>query len=302
LIARASQLATDTDLPRAIDEVKRLQAQWKALGPVPHAQSQALWDQFRAQCNAVFERRQQELAQHDAVLEQARCAAEELCRRIEAAGEQGPADRASGEASLREWQEAFHALGDLPRNHARQLRERYQRAMSRYDSLLAGLEQREADAAEANVLAAARHVRAWQRALIQGTADGEELKHAAETFIAGVPRWPGKAILQALRQSLANADPAAFAAQDDAAREQALRRLCIQAEILSDTATPAEDTGLRRELQMQMLQLGLGQKRQIDARDWDAMRIEWLALPAADPAVHDGLEQRFMRCCRRRGR
>jgi hypothetical protein len=297
LIARATHLATSADLPRAIDEVKRLQAQWKDTGPVPHAESRTMWDEFRARCNAVFERRQQEQVEQNAVLEQAKVAAEELCQQIEAASGQGPADRPGGEAQLRAWQEAFHALGELPRNDARKLHDRYQRAMTKYDALIAGLEQRARDAAEENVLTAARHVRAYQRAVIQADATRDELKATAEAFMAGVPRWPHKNILQALRQSLSRAD---FTEADDAAREQALRRLCIHAEILSDSRTPPEDVSQRREQEMQMLQQGLGQKRQADARDWEAMRIEWLGLPAAEPAVHDELERRFMLCLKRR--
>jgi len=302
LIARATQLASLPDLARAIDEVKQLQQQWKTTGPVPHAQSQAMWEEFRALCNAVYERRQQEFAQQSAVLEQAKVAAEELCAQIEQACETGPADRPSGEARLREWQQAFHALGELPRGDARNLDERYQRAMTKFDARIAGLAQRDAETAEANVFVAARHVRAYQRAVIQGDAAREELKAAAEAFIAGVPRWPNKAIPQALRQSLARADTAEFTQTDDAAREQALRKLCIHAEILSGTTTPPEDTGLRREQEMQLLRQGLGQARQADERAWEAMRIEWLGLAAAEPAVHDPLEQRFERCLKRRAR
>ncbi len=192
--------------------------------------------------------------------------------------------------------------GELPRNDARNLNERYQRAMSGYDAQIAGLARRDADAAEANVLVAARHVRAYQRAVIQGDAARDELKIAAEEFIAGVPRWPSKGILQALRQSLTRADSVEFTKADDVAREQALRKLCIHAEILSDTATPPEDAGLRREQEMQLLRQGLGQARQADDRAWEAMRIEWLGLGAAEVAVHDELELRFMRCLKRRGR
>lgn len=299
LIARALQLTTTTDLARAIDEVKLLQAQWKSTGPVPHAQSQAMWEEFRALCNAVYERRQQEFAQQNATLEQAKAAACDLCSQIEKASQQGPADRPSGEAKLREWQEAFHALGELPRNDARSLRERYERAMSRYDSQIAGLAQRDAEAVETNALAAARLVRAFQRAVIEGDAARDELKTAAEAFIASVPRWPSKAILQALRQALARADSAEFTQSDDAVREQDLRKLCIQAEILSDAATPKEDASLRRNQEMQMLRQGLGQARQADARVWDNMRVEWLGLAPAQASVHDDLERRFMRCLKR---
>lgn len=302
LIARASQLASVTDLPQAIEEVKHLQTRWKSTGPVPHARSQRMWEEFRTACNAVFARRQEQFAQQSARLEETRLAAEALCAQIEQACDQGPTDRPSGEAQLREWQEKFHALGELPRDQARSLRDRYERAMTRFDSQIAGLAKRDAQAMEANILAAARHVRACQRAVIQASADREDLKTAAEAFIAGVPRWPSKAIAQALRQSLARADSADLTTGDDAAREQALRRLCIHAEILSGTATPPEDAGLRREQEMQLLSQGLGQARQADERAWEAMRIEWLGLDAAEPAVHDALEQRFMRCLQARGR
>lgn len=300
LIARAAQLATATDLARAIEDVKHLQAQWKMTGPVPHAQSQSMWEEFRALCNAVYERRQQEFAQQAATLEQAKAAAEALCAQVEQACEAGPADRPSGEAKLREWREAFDAVGELPRNDVRALRERYQRAVSRYEQQIDGLARRDAQAAEANVFVANRHVRAYQRAVIEGAGNGDELKAAAEDFIAGVPRWPGKAIAQALRQGLARADAGGFTHADDAARELALRRLCIHAEILSGTSTPQEDAGLRREQEMQLLRQGLGQARQADAAAWEAMRIEWLGLDAATPAVHDELERRFTRCFERR--
>ncbi|MBK6598055.1 MAG: hypothetical protein IPG25_09280 [Proteobacteria bacterium] len=128
------------------------------------------------------------------------------------------------------------------------------------------------------------------------------MKNAAETFIASVPRWPNKGLLQALRQSLARADSGEFTKTDDAAREQALRTLCIHAEILSGGATPPEDASLRRDQEMQLLRQGLGQARQADDRVWEAMRIEWLGLSAAETAVHDELELRFMRCLKGRGR
>ena len=302
LVARAQQLTTAADISRAIDEVKRLQADWKATGPVPHAQSQAMWDEFRALCNAVFERRQQAFAEQSASLESAKAQALTLCDQIEQASHEAPADRQTGQAKLREWQDAFNAIGELPRNDARNLRDRFQRAMSRYEALVAGIAQRNAEAAEANVSAAARHVRAYQRAVIQGAADTERevLKTAADAFIAGVPRWPNKGILQALRQALARTDSAEFAKADDAAREQALRKLCIHAEILSSSATPPEDAGLRRDHEMQLLRQGLGQARQVDDRDWEAMRLQWLGLGATEPAVHDELERRFLHCLARR--
>lgn len=302
LIARAQQLATAADMSLAVDEVKRLQTHWKSTGPVPHAQSQVLWTEFRTACNAVYERRQQAFAQQSAMLELAKTQAVALCGQIEQASLEAPADRPSGQAKLVEWQAAFAAIGDLPLAETRGLRDRFQRAMARYAALLAGLEQRAAEATETNVLAAARHVRAYQRAVIQSatSAEREALRNAAGAFIAGVPRWPNKGTLQALRQSLARTDSAEFATANDAARELALRTLCVHAEILSAAATPPEDAGLRRNHEMELLRQGLGQARRVDDRDWEAMRLEWLGLGAVAPAVHDDLERRFLQCLGRR--
>jgi len=304
LLAQARRLATLEDGARAVDEVKRLQAQWKATGPVPHAQSQALWDEFRSLCNGVFERRQQAFAQQSATLEQAKLQAIALCEQIEVASREAPADRRTAEAKPPEWRDAFDAIGELPHADARALRDRFMRAMSGYDALLAGQDQRDAEAATSNVYEAARRVRACQRAATLGASDEERaaLRDAAESFIAGVPRWPGKAALQAVRQALARADSAASpaSAADEATRERALRQLCVRAEILSSSPTPAADATLRRDYEMQLLRQGLGQVRQVEDRDWQAMRLEWLAIDAVAPELHDELERRFLRCLDRR--
>jgi len=302
LIAQVGQLAPGGDAAQAIDVVKRLQAQWKETGPAPHAQSQALWEEFRALCTGVYERRQHEFAAQSATLEQAKAQAVALCGQVEQASQDAPPDRRAGEVKLREWLEAFDAVGELPRAEARGLRDRFERAMARYEALLAGQDQRDASAAESNVQAAAGAVRAYQRAVIQGATDDarDALRSAAETFIAGVPRWPNKGTLQAVRQALQRTAAPGFPGADDAAREQALRRLCIRAEIFSSAATPSEDTALRRDHEMQLLRQGLGQARQVEDRDWEAMRLEFFGIDAVAPEVHDGLERRFLHCLARR--
>lgn len=304
LIARAKALGSATDLPRALDDAKQLQALWKSTGPVPHAESQALWDEFRALCNALFERRREQVTTQQASLAQARAGAEAVCVEVEQAAATGPADRSSGEAQLRSWHEAFDAAGELPRADERALRERFRRATAHYATLIDALSRRDAEAAESNALEAARHVRAYQRAVIEGVDEAQcvALRDAAEAFIAGVPRWPHKSLAQTLRQALARADAAGFAGAHDSAREQALRELCIRAEILGGIATPAEDATRRREIELGLLRQGLGQARRMDERDWDALRTEWFGMAAAPPELHDALEQRFLRCLRQRTR
>ncbi|MCC6172252.1 MAG: DUF349 domain-containing protein [Gammaproteobacteria bacterium] len=304
LVTKARQLAQVPDIARAIDEAKRLQAEWKATGPAPHAQSQALWEEFRALCNDVFERRQQAVAAQSAALGQARAQVEALCAQIEQASGEAPADRSAGEARLLEWREAFDAVGELPRAEARGLQQRFQRATARFEAQLAELEQRDAETAESRLLAAIRQLRAYQRSVLEGAAAAERdaRRSSAEDSICGLQRSPGKGVLQALRQGLARADALDFAAAnaDDAGRERELRRLCVRAEIFGGGATPAADAALRREQELQLLRQGLGQARRLDDPDRDAMRLEWLDVVAVEPALHDELEQRFLRSLGRR--
>lgn len=304
LVTKARQLAQVPDIARAIDEAKRLQAEWKATGPAPHAQSQALWEEFRALCNDVFERRQQAVAAQSAALGQARAQVEALCAQIEQASGEAPADRSAGEARLLEWREAFDAVGELPRAEARGLQQRFQRAMARFEARLADLERRDAETAESRLLAAIRQLRAYQRSVLKSAAADERdaRRSAAEDSICGLQRSPGKGVLQALRQGLARADAPDFAAAnaDDAGRERELRRLCVRAEIFGGGATPAADAALRREQELQLLRQGLGQALRLDDRDRDAMRLEWLDVVAVAPALHDELEQRFLRSLGRR--
>ena len=158
---------------------------------------------------------------------------------------------------------------------------------------------RDVEAAESNLLEAARLIRAYERAVLQDGPPGERaaLKETAEAFMAGVRRWP-RGGLQALKQAMARAD--AGSDQDDTAREKVLRMLCIRCEIASSTSTPPEDQDLRRDYQMNLLMTSLGQGRRADELDWDAMLVEWIATGAIAPEAHDGLERRFMRCLAKR--
>jgi hypothetical protein len=56
LIARAEALTTATDLEAGFAELKALQAEWKASGPVKRARSEQVWQKFRAACDAFMER------------------------------------------------------------------------------------------------------------------------------------------------------------------------------------------------------------------------------------------------------
>ncbi|MCB1877014.1 MAG: DUF349 domain-containing protein [Chromatiales bacterium] len=60
LIRRVKELAEAEDLAQAIQQTKDAQAQWRPTVDGPRKQEQALWTEFRAACDAVFQRRDSE--------------------------------------------------------------------------------------------------------------------------------------------------------------------------------------------------------------------------------------------------
>jgi hypothetical protein len=56
LIAQAEAVRESSDWEPAAAEIRRLQAEWKKVGPVRKNKSEAVWARFRAACDAFFER------------------------------------------------------------------------------------------------------------------------------------------------------------------------------------------------------------------------------------------------------
>ena len=56
LVTEAKQLAESTEWEQAASRIKRLQAEWKTVGPVKKSKSDAIWNDFRGACDLFFER------------------------------------------------------------------------------------------------------------------------------------------------------------------------------------------------------------------------------------------------------
>jgi hypothetical protein len=298
LIRRAEELLTRDDSREAIEAVKTLQRQWRDVGPAPRAQEQALWHGFREHCDAVFRRRQQAYAEYTASLEAGKAQAVALCEQAEQlAAQAGPA-LLEGAAQLAQWRADFAALGELPRADERGLHARFERALKACQARLGAEREREAESAFTQLFEAARLIGMYGWALAQGAPPDEQaaLRQAAESFIAGVPRWP-KASTQALKDAWAKA--AAASAAGSADHEAALRRLCIRAEIFSERATPPEDQALRREYQLQQLVQNMGRPQAAAPDELDQLALEWVRVGPVAPDRYQALLARFCQCRRR---
>jgi hypothetical protein len=168
--------------------------------------------------------------------------------------------------------------------------------LERIDKSITRYEAGAAERSWTDLLEAANRVRAY-RLSVASDADGTErdaLRQDAEAYLAGVAQWP-RGGLEVLKKELAK-----DTGDDDlAAHEDSLRKLCIRAEILTDSATPAEDQGLRREYQMERLVRGMGQGVSTDEVELDVMTFEWIRVGPVEEATYVALLERFKRCRQR---
>jgi hypothetical protein len=297
LVEQTLRLTTSEDVRQAIDSVKELQQQWKRVGPVPRDTDQKLWEEFRQHCDAIFQKRQHEFAEYTAGLETNKTQAVTLCEDLERiAALPGPQLLDSARTSVPEVRAAFEAIGEFPRGDARALRGRFERAIERCERAVELQYARDAQQSWVDLFDAANQVRALRLAGVRGVESSEldAMRQAVENHIANVAHWP-KGGLEAIKRELANPG-----SDDVIANESALRMLCIRAEVLTDTPTPAEDQTLRRQYQVERLMQSMGQGVTADASHLNSLTLEWIRVGPTEEAAYLQLADRF-KLCRERG-
>ena len=141
LCVRAEALAESTDWDQAAAEIKKLQAEWRTIGPVKKSKSEAVWNRFRAACDRFFARH---AARHETARVERVEAREAICTTLEglAQGDEAPADLAATVRTLRgRWQQEIAARGVDP-DQARALDRRFETAgaavIARWPAAFAG--------------------------------------------------------------------------------------------------------------------------------------------------------------------
>ena len=81
LCAQVEALADSTDWDATASEIKRLQNEWKTIGPVKKSRSEAIWQRFRGACDRFFTRYAQ---RHEIARGERVAAREAICAELEA--------------------------------------------------------------------------------------------------------------------------------------------------------------------------------------------------------------------------
>jgi uncharacterized protein DUF349 len=213
LCERAEALAGSTQWIQTAEEIKRLQAEWKAIGPVSRGKEKAIWDRFRAACDRFFTRRHEDLAERKVVWAQNLAQKDALCVRAEALAESSEWDQAAAE--IKKLQAEWRTIGPVKKSKSEAVWNRFRGACDRFFARYAARHEtaraervaaREAicvtleglaqgDEAPADLAVAVRSLRGrWQQELAARGVDPDQAraldKRFETAFSAIIARWP----------------------------------------------------------------------------------------------------------------
>src|SRR5262249_23728399 len=123
LCERAEALADSTDWIKTAEEMKKLQAEWQATGPVPRPDTRVVCKRCRDACDRFFTRRNEDLAQRKEVWSANQSKKEALCARAEELANSREWDRTAAE--LRRLQAEWKTVGPVRRSKSEALWARF---------------------------------------------------------------------------------------------------------------------------------------------------------------------------------
>ena len=290
LVEQARLLADGEDSRSGVEQVKKLQAKWKAVGVTERKTDQSLWKQFRAQCDAVFEKRHQQSEQYKSQLNETKQQAQALCDEVLALSALSGKELLDARADVERLQAQFAQLGPLPKSNASAIKQKFIAAVGQFE---AGIDMQRKQAKEKvweNLFAASAAVAAYHLALQQSDEPGEQLLHTVQDTIDAITQWP-KGGREAIQSKLAAVDAASPIDFD--ANELALRLLCVRMEILADVETPSSDQALRMDYQVKRLQHGFGQKCLSPEHAMTDLVMQWVNVAPVSEACYEPLFKRF---------
>lgn len=125
LCERAETLAESSEWAETADKLKGLQAEWKAIGPVPRNKSDAIWSRFRGACDHFFARKKSHLDEgRSENLAQKRELCDALEKGLDGEGEDGPVKPEDLAAQVLETWETWKSIGPIPFDEERPMAER----------------------------------------------------------------------------------------------------------------------------------------------------------------------------------
>jgi len=307
LIERARELAEAdaAEIQAAVNEIKQLQADWKPRVLTSRRREQRLWKEFRAACDAVFERRQAAQKAHQTERENNLAERNQVSEAINDLARLGGDELKQARSRFEQLRVQWDSLGPIPRNAQAASERAYKAACAEFEQALQQQHQREERAALSALQQRAQLCQQLEALLANPPDDLPSVLAAARS------QWQQ---LAAVKPALAEPIAARFervcsalAAESDTVRQALItelqtqqahkRRLCLQMEIAAQLDSPPEFAQERMEYQVSRLSQSLseGGARAANNSAVEALSVaeEWFLNGTVGDTLDQVLQQRF---------
>lgn len=294
IVDQAKTLIEFKDTTAAIDGAKKLQSQWQQVGNCRRKDDQALWQEFRAYCDAVFDKRHQESESLKEERQNNKSQASAIIQKLDEILALDGEAFLTARNQLEPLTSEFQSIGELPREDAKRLVDKFHRLSEQIQEKIENERQAAVTRSWHQVFEFADQIRQCELHQLGRADTGQAAEEISAQIHNSTIKWPYDS-REILEQRLANIGN--LSSQDIPQAEEKLRKLCIRSEILTGQATPESDKALRMQYQVAHLQQNFGQTaREADDQTMLELFSEWLTIPAASDDAYQPLQQRFMRC------
>lgn len=267
-ITEARQLAEVEDQQMAMNEAKRLQKEWKTIGPTSYKEDKKYWEEFRAACDKIFEKRNQEAATKRDELIQLEAKAEQILNALEKIHSLNDEELRSARGEYNDLQQSFSGSIN-PKLHKQQKKfiERFNNIKRKVDMRFKSLPDKKWQDLKNSIVAKTQLLQNLENELFSckdkqqfadiktklQSDDFNDIANCGKDFLnsAMQERVDGINKSESLDELLELAKES----------EKTIRSLCIDLEIRGNTETPNEDQALRMQIQLDQLKQGFGQAK-----------------------------------------
>ncbi|PCJ22174.1 MAG: hypothetical protein COA96_14895 [SAR86 cluster bacterium] len=267
-VAAAQALITLEDNKKAMNEAKRLQQEWKKIGPTSYKEDNKYWAEFRAACDKIFEKRDQVSNELKQNLKQAE---QDLAKILESLAAIFEVDDDSFRKSRNEYkdlsQEFSNALDPRLKQQRGRLLDRFNNLKRKIDSRYKTLPDKKQQQLKKAVMDRANFLEKIEIELLNTKDDSQfqEIRKQSRESAWEALESSGNAKLDSALadrfSNLSSTDSINSMRKLASSNESKFRLLCIQSEIRANIDTPSADQSQRMQLQLQQLQSGFGKSK-----------------------------------------
>ncbi|BCE01670.1 DUF349 domain-containing protein [Marinicellulosiphila megalodicopiae] len=286
LIKKAEEAITIENARESVETIKSLQQQWKNVGLIERKTEQKLWEEFRKNCDAVFEKRNAQSKEFKKQLQDNLNAANEICDKLEALLAADTLDLNVAEAL----QEEYKQVGMIPKPSIETTQNRFRAAADAIIKKNRQLRLSKQEEKWINLEKLAKDVEACEEAWLNESSY-DHLKEQLQQDSNNIQNLPydiigfQSRVDRVLENSITEIDHCA----------STLNEICIRMEILANIESPTAEQALRMHLQVERLKNDFGQSDTV-REQLDELTRQWYSLGPISDEVRAPLKERFKIC------